>query len=154
MSAERLRALDDHALAATIRAMEPSWPASPPLGPIVAEQIRESERIPHVRPRPSLHSRRRTVLVLVAALLLLAAAALAAGLAARIGAVSVTVVSGPPPVLPSSVLSPEVLGDPRSLGAAGSEAGFEPLVPGDSASRTASGSARRRQISRMPLGRG
>ena len=129
MSADRLRALADEDLGAAIRASEPAWPASPPLAPIVAERIRESERLPQLRPRLSLPSRRRTVLILVAATLLLAAAAVAARLVVRIGAETVTVVPGPPTSLPSDVLSPAVLGDPTSLGAAAATTGFEPLVP-------------------------
>jgi hypothetical protein len=50
MSAERLRALGEDDLGAAIRASEPAWPASPPLGPIVAERIRETERLPQLRP--------------------------------------------------------------------------------------------------------
>ena len=129
MSAQRRRALSDQALAAAIRAAEPLWPASPQLAPGVADRIRESERNPRLQTRLSLPSRRRTVIVLVAALLLLAAAAVAASLVVRIGAESVTVVPDTPSALPSSVLSPEVLGDPSSLGAVGAAAGFEPLVP-------------------------
>jgi hypothetical protein len=129
MSAERLRALSEDDLGAAIRAGEPAWPASPPLASIVAERIRETERLPQLRPRLSLPSRRRTVLILVAATLLLAAAAVAAGLVVRIGAETVTQVPGPPTSLPSGVLSPAVLGDPSTLGAAAATTGFEPLVP-------------------------
>ena len=130
MSADRLRALADEDLGAAIRASEPAWPASPPLASIVAERIGETERLPQLRPRLSLPSRRRTVLILVAAMLLLAAAAVAARLVVRIGAETVTVVPGPPTSLPTSVLSPVVLGDPTSLGVAAATAGFDPLVPG------------------------
>ena len=129
MSAERLRALSEDDLGVAIRASEPAWPASPPLAPIVTERIRETERLPQLRPRLSLPSRRRTVLILVAATILLAAAAVAAGLVVRIGAETVTQVPGPPTALPSSVLSPAVLGEPTTLGAAAATAGFEPLVP-------------------------
>jgi hypothetical protein len=129
MSAERLRALGDDDLGAAIRVSEPAWPASPPLAPIVAERIRETERLPQLRPRLSLPSRRRTVLILVAATVLLAVAAGAASLVVRIGAESISVVPGPPTSLPSDVLSPEVLGEPTSLGAAASAVGFEALVP-------------------------
>ncbi|MDX6595859.1 MAG: hypothetical protein QOI72_1241, partial [Solirubrobacterales bacterium] len=129
MSAERLRALSEDDLGAAIRAGEPAWPASPPLASIVAERIRETERLPQLRPRLSLPSRRRTVLILVAATLLLAAAAVAAGLVVRIGAETVTQVPRPPTALPSRVLSPAVLGEPSTLGAAGATTGFEPLAP-------------------------
>ena len=129
MSAERLRALADEDLGVAIRASEPAWPASPPLAAIVAERIGETERLPQLRPRLSLPSRRRTVLILVAATLLLAAAAVAARLVVRIGAETVTVVPGPPTSLPSAVLSPAVLGDPTTLGGAAATAGFEPVVP-------------------------
>ena len=129
MSADRLRALADEDLGAAIRASEPEWPASPPLAAIVAERIRETERLPQLRPRLSMPSRRRTVLILVAATLLLAAAAVAAGLVVRIGAETVTQVPGPPTALPSAVLSPAELGDPSTLGAVAATTGFEPLVP-------------------------
>ena len=129
MTAERLRTLDPDELAAAIRATPPEWPATPPLERIVVERIRESERQPLGRPRLSLPSRRRTVLILAAAVLLLAAAAVAASLVVRIGAESVQLLPGPPGVLPSNVLNPEMLGDPRSLDDARSEVGFEPLLP-------------------------
>ena len=129
MTAERLRALGDDELGAAIRATPPAWPASPPLERIVAERIRESERTALVRPRLSLPSRRRTVLILVAATLALAAAAVAASLVVRIGAETVRLVPGPPGVLPSDVLTPDMLGEPRGLGAVASEVGFEPVVP-------------------------
>jgi hypothetical protein len=129
MSAERLRALDDADLGAAIGLSEPAWPASPPLASIVAERIRETERLPQLRPRLSLPSRRRTVLILVAATLLLAAAAVAASLVVRIGAESVRIVPGPPTALPSTGLSPARLGDPTTLEGAADAAGFEPLLP-------------------------
>lgn len=130
MSAERLRALAEEDLGAAIRASEPAWPASPPLASIVAERIGETERLPQLRPRLSLPSRRRTVLILVAATLLLAAAAVAARLVVRIGAETVTVVPGPPTSLPSATLSPQALGEPAtSLSASASVAGFEAVIP-------------------------
>jgi hypothetical protein len=67
---DRLRALSDEELGVAIRASEPAWPSTPPLAQIVAERIRETERLPQLRPRPSLPSRRRTILILVAAVLL------------------------------------------------------------------------------------
>lgn len=130
MSAERLRALNDEDLGAAVRASEPAWPSSPTLGPAVARRIADIEPLPQLRPRLSLPSRRRTVVILVAATLLLAAAAGAAALVVRIGAESVTVVPGLPTAVPPPVLGPDVLGDPSSVGAAASEAGFDPLVPG------------------------
>lgn len=130
MTAERLRALSDEELGAMIRATPPGWPSSPPIERIVAERIRESERLPRLRPRLSLPSRRRTVLILVAATLLLAAAALAARLVVEIGAETVDVLPGSPTLLPSRTLSPEALGEPaRSLDEAASVAGFEPVIP-------------------------
>jgi hypothetical protein len=130
MSAERLRALKDEDLGAAIVASEPSWPSSPALGPAVTGRIAETERLPQLRPRLSLPSRRRTVVILVAATLLLAVAAGAAALVVHIGAESVTVVPGPPTSsVPAAVLGPDVLGDPSSIGAVASAAGFEPLVP-------------------------
>ena len=129
MSAERLRALRDQDLGDTIRTSEPPWPPSPQLGSAVAKRIRDSERLPQLQPRLSLPSRRRTVLILVAATLLLVTAAAAASLVVRIGAETVTVVPGPPAVLPTNVLTPEVLGDPSSLDAVGPAVGFEPLIP-------------------------
>jgi hypothetical protein len=127
---DRLRALSDEELGVAIRASEPAWPATPPLAQIVAERIRETERLPQLRPRLSLPSRRRTILILVAAVLLMAAAAVAARLVVRIGAETVTVVSGPPPTLPAGVLTPAVLGRPAtSLAEAGSLAGFDVVLP-------------------------
>jgi hypothetical protein len=130
VTAERLRALSDEELGRAIGAIEPAWPATPPLASIVAERIRETERLPQLRPRLSLPSRRRTVLILVAAVVLLAAAAVAARLVVRIGAETVTVVPGPPPTLPADVLSRDVLGRPASsLAQAGSLAGFDVVLP-------------------------
>lgn len=132
MTAERLRGLSDEELGQAIRASEPAWPATPPLASIVAERIDETERLPQLRPRMSLPSRRRTVLILVAAVVVLAAAAVAAGLVVRIGAETVTVVPGPPPTLPPDVLSGDVLGVPASsIVQAGSRAGFDVVVPTD-----------------------
>jgi hypothetical protein len=129
VTADRLRGLSDEELGLVIRASEPAWPATPPLAQIVAERIRETERLPQLRPRLSLPSRRRTILILVAAILLMAAAAVAARLVVRIGAETVTVVSGPP-TLPADVLTPEVLGRPAaSLAEAGSLAGFDVALP-------------------------
>jgi hypothetical protein len=127
---DRLRALSDEELGVAIRASEPAWPSTPPLAQIVAERIRETERLPQLRPRLSLPSRRRTIVILVAAVLLMAAAAVAARLVVRIGAETVTVVSGPPPTLPAGVLTPDVLGRPAtSLAEAGSLAGFDVVLP-------------------------
>jgi hypothetical protein len=130
MSADRLRALADEDLGSAIRASEPAWPVSPPLASIVAERIGETERLPQLRPRLSLPSRRRTVLILVAATRLRGAAAVAARLVVRIGAETVTVVPGPPTSLPSDTISPQVLGEPAtSVSAAATVAGFESAVP-------------------------
>ncbi len=130
MTTERLRRLSDEDLGRAIRASEPAWPATPPLASTVAERIRETERLPQLRPRLSLPSRRRTILILVAATVLLAAAAVAAALVVRIGAESVSVVPGPPPTLPPDVLSSDVLGRPASsLAEAGSRAGFDVVLP-------------------------
>jgi hypothetical protein len=130
VTAERLRGLSDEELGLAIRASEPAWPGTPPLAQIVAERILETERLPQLRPRLSLPSRRRTILILVAAILLMAAAAVAARLVVRIGAETVTVVSGPPPTLPTDVLTPEVLGAPATSPAeAGSLAGFDVVLP-------------------------
>jgi hypothetical protein len=130
VTSDRLRALSDEELGLAIRTSEPAWPATPPLARIVAERIRETERLPQLRPRLSLPSRRRTVLILVAAVLLMAAAAVAARLVVRIGAETVTVVSGPPTTLPADLLTPHVLGRPAtSLAEAGSLAGFDVVLP-------------------------
>jgi hypothetical protein len=130
VTAERLRGLSDDELELAIRASEPAWPATPPLASIVSERIRETERLPQLRPRLSLPSRRRTILILVAAVVLLAAAAVAAGLVVRIGAETVTVVPGPPPTLPADVLSPAVLGLPASSPTQASTiAGFDVVLP-------------------------
>lgn len=130
MTTERLRALSDEELGRAIRASEPAWPDAPPLASIVGERIRETERLPQLRPRLSLPSRRRTIVILVAATLLLTAAAVAAALVVRIGAETVTVVPGPPPTLAPPVLSGEVMGRPApSLAWAGAAAGFDVVLP-------------------------
>lgn len=130
MTTERLRRLSDDELGGAIRTSEPAWPATPPLASIVAERIRETERLPQLRPRLSPPSRRRTILILVAATMLLAAAAVAARLVVRIGAETVTVVPGPLPASPGEVLSPEVLGRrATSVSEAGSLAGFDVALP-------------------------
>ena len=130
MTGDRLRGLPEEELGTAIRSTTPAWPDTPPLQRIVAERLRESERLPQLRPRLSLHSRRRTVLILVAAALLVAAAAVAARLVVEIGAASVEIVPGPPTGLPERGLSPQTLGEPAAtLHDAAETAGFAPIVP-------------------------
>ena len=129
MTAERPRSWSDDELGAAIAASRPEWPRTPPIAPSVVERIRETERLPQLRPRMSLPSRRRTVLILVAAVLLLAAAAVAATVIVRIGAETVRVLPGPPTAEPTRTLSPGALGEPVTLSEAEEVAGFAPVVP-------------------------
>ncbi len=121
--------MSDPELGAAIRSSAPAWPSSPPLAAGVRQRIEETERVPQLRPRLSLPTRRRTVLIVVAATFLLAAAAAAAALVVRIGAETVRIVPGPPTAVPSTVITPDALGRPASPADAAPQAGFDPLVP-------------------------
>ncbi|MGZ5344437.1 MAG: hypothetical protein ACXWF5_07055 [Actinomycetota bacterium] len=118
MSADRLRGLDDEALAGAIRAAggDLRWPATPDLEPSVRRVVTGSRPRTGVGPVwPALPRRRRLVVLLAVALVLLGTAALAAKLVIDLGAVTVTTIPGRPTALPTDAVTGDDLGRPVSL---------------------------------------
>ena len=129
---ERFRTMTDEELGTAIIRLGPEivWPATPHVGRAVCAAILEQRDAPSlVAPRLGLPSRRRTLLVIAAVVLTLAGAALAARLVIELGAVTVRVLPGAPAGLPTTVVTPDVLGREVTLGKAARAAGFTPLLP-------------------------
>ena len=90
---ERLRAMSEQELAATLSSLDLAWPPSPDLAPVVMASVRVSSR-PRVVRLP-LSRPKRILLIAAASLLLLAGVALAAKFVIDLGAVVVEVTPGP-----------------------------------------------------------
>ena len=132
MSADRLRRLDDEALAGAIRAAggDLRWPATPDLEPAVRRSVAGSRPRPGVGPVwPALPRRRRLVVLLAAALVLLGTAALAAKLVIDLGAVTVTTIPGRPTALPTDAITGDDFGRPVSVEEAERLTGLAARVP-------------------------
>jgi len=90
---ERLRAMSERELAATLSSLDLAWPPTPDLAPVVMASVRASSqprviRLPLSRPK-------RILLIAAATLLLLAGVALAARFVIDLGAVVVEFTPGP-----------------------------------------------------------
>ena len=90
---ERLRAMSERELAATLSSLDLAWPPTPDLAPVVMASVRASSqprvvRLPLSRPK-------RILLIAAATLLLLAGVALAARFVIDLGAVVVEYTPGP-----------------------------------------------------------
>ncbi len=90
---ERLRAMSERELAATLSSLDLAWPPTPDLAPVVMASIRASSR-PRVVRLP-LSRPKRILLIAAATLLLLAGVALAARFVIDLGAVVVEFTPGP-----------------------------------------------------------
>ena len=127
---ERLRAMQDEQLGATIAGIELAWPSTPDMASIVGATIREQRSTPSlVAPRLSMPSRRRTLIVIAAALLALAGVALAARLVIELGAVAIEVLPGRPTALPTNIATGGDLGREITLAEAERIAGFPAAFP-------------------------
>ena len=118
MSGDRLRGLDDRALAAAISAAgdDLRWPATPDVEPLVRRATAGARPRAGVGPVWSaLPRRRRLVVLLAAALVLLGGAALAAKLVIDLGAVTVTTIPGRPTALPTDAITGDDFGRPVSI---------------------------------------
>jgi hypothetical protein len=132
VSADRLRRLDDGALAEAVRAAgdDLRWPATPDIEPAVRRSMAGSRPRAGVGPVwPALPRRRRLVVLLAVALVLLGGAALAAKLVIDLGAVTVTTIPGRPTALPTDAITGDDLGRPVSLEEAERLTGIQARYP-------------------------
>jgi len=132
VSADRLRRLDDGALAEAIRATgaDLRWPATPDVEPAVRRSVARSRPRAGVGPVwPALPRRRRLVVLLAAALVLLGGAALAAKLVLDLGAVTVTTIPGRPTGLPTDAITGDDFGRPVSIKEAERLTGLSARIP-------------------------
>jgi hypothetical protein len=108
---ERLRAMSERELAATLSSLNLAWPPTPDLAPVVMASTRVASR-PRVVRLPLSRSK-RILLIAAATLLLLAGVALAARFVIDLGAVIVEVTPSHPGSLPKPSIAPT--GEPVTL---------------------------------------
>ena len=108
---ERLRAMSERELAATLSSLDLAWPPTPDLAPAVMASTRAASR-PRVVRLPLSRSK-RILLIAAASLLLLAGVALAARFVIDLGAVVLEVTPSHPGPLPTPSIAPT--GEPVTL---------------------------------------